>query len=147
MNYKTVAEKAIKKYPDLKDLGNDKMIVYAYRFREEQLRNLLSWKTTEVANGRCLEPGVRIGEWLHYRDILSDDPEWLKRISFNVFDECIVCREAKKTIPICSGCWEKIRKCLELKGKSHREGWDGWGYEMGLDLEPLKQLLREHDQL
>jgi len=147
MNYKETAKKAIEKYPDLKDIGNEKMIVFAYRFREEQLRNFTQGTMTDVADGRCLEPGHSSLGPPHYRDIDKSKPRWLRRIALNVFDECVVCRLEKKSIPICPNCWDKIRKCLELKGESHREGFVGWGYEMNLDLSPLIKLLKENGQL
>jgi hypothetical protein len=124
---------AINKYPDLEGLGNTKMVLAAYTFREEQLREYQGDHTTEYTNARC---NIQLGGY-SYPEI----PEDLPRLDFE--KECVVCHEWKKGINLCPECWQNIRKCLELKTHPHREGWDGWGYEVWLDTRPLQQLLRD----
>jgi len=126
-------KKAVDTYPDLKSLKNTKLILSAFDFRQEQLKSYQTDHTTELADGRC---NICVGGYKS-----EAIPKDLPALSFE--KECVVCHESKKVISICPECWAKIRKCLELKGKCHREGWDGWGVEMNLDLKPLIKLLEK----
>lgn len=128
--------KALEIFPDLKGLPV-KMAILAYRFRREQLEKYGSELMTELANARCNFKVVGFKPSLH----ISEDLPALK------FDkECIICHEEKKTVSLCPECWQLIRKCLKLKGMSHRKGWTGWGYEMNLDLRNLIDLLKSDEE-
>ena len=126
-------KKAVDSYPDLKKLKNTKLVLIAYDFRREQIKEYSTEHTTELANARC---NIRLGGYQGGKFMPGDLP------ALQFEKECVVCHECKKSISICPDCWEKIRRCLNLKGKSDREGWEGWGYEMELDLSDLIQLLK-----
>lgn len=126
-------KKAIEKYPDLMPFRAN-LTLLAYDFREEQLRDYGFEKMGEIANGRSDITSIEFKE--------VNMPTDLPGIGFHT--ECVVCAETKNTIQICPVCWGNIRKCLDLKAKHSRDGWDGWGYDMALDLEPLKKLLAEN---
>ena len=130
-------KKALDTYPDLKSLKNTKLILLAFDFRREQLRSYQVEHTTELANGRC---NVSLGGYHKGEVIPKVMPKDLPALSFE--KECVVCHLDKKNISICPECWRLIRKCLDIKGKSLRDGWEGWGVEMNLDLEPLIKLLK-----
>lgn len=137
MNNKTKAfEKAVEAYPDLKKLPT-KLAILAYRFREELVRVYAIQNMSAVADARC-KPQLS-NNFANFPDIPSDLP------GIHFEKDCILCRQHRYVIPICPTCWQLIRKCLELKGKSHREGWDGWGYEMNLDLSPIVRLLKNDE--
>lgn len=125
-------QRAIEKYPDLKNLGSMRLSIFAYQYRKEQERLHTVAKTIELANGRCNLQVKGFDERVYPIDLPN----------LYLLNECVVCRLNKKTIQICPDCWRNIRKCLDLKGKSHREGWEGWGVEMNLDLKPLVQMLK-----
>ncbi len=125
-------KKALDTHQDLKGLKNIKLILLAYDFRQEQMRSYHTEHTTELANARC---NVQLGGYEH-----KNIPKDLPALFFE--KECVVCHLDKKGINLCPECWQLIRKCLDIKGKSHREGWEGWGYEMNLDLSNLVKLLR-----
>lgn len=124
---------AVDTYPDLKELDNIKLILLAYDFRQEQIRSYQTNHTTELANARC---NARLGGYKAH----IPTPKGLPALSFE--KECIVCHLDKEGINLCPECWQQIRRCLDLKGKSHREGWEGWGVEMDLDLSDLVKLLK-----
>jgi hypothetical protein len=124
--------KAVEKYPDLRSLPV-KLAIKAYEFREILLYEYSTRYNTELANARS-NPQLN-GLRVKYA-IPSDLP-------FLDFEkDCIVCHDKKEGISICPNCWRLIRKCLNLKGKSYREGWEGWGFEMNLDLSGLVSLLK-----
>ncbi|MFA6273626.1 MAG: hypothetical protein WC662_00515 [Candidatus Paceibacterota bacterium] len=129
-------KQALETYPDLKDLKNTKLILLAYDFRQEQIKSYDTCHTTEYANARC---NIQFGKYEN-----ENMPNDLPALSFE--KECVVCWTNKKGINLCPECWQLIRKCLDIKGKSHREGWDGWGYEMCLDLSNLEKLLRTDEE-
>lgn len=136
---KTAASKykrALATYPDLSELGNSRLILLAYDFRQEQIRSYHTDHTTEYANARC-----NIGCGGYKSDYTPKD---LPALKFE--EECVVCWEYKKGVSICPECWQLIRKAFEIKGKSHREGWEGWGYEMNLDLSGIVKLLRTYEE-
>ena len=130
-------KKALDAYPDLAEMGNTKLILLAYDFRQEQARSYHTEHTTELANARS---DIQLGGYKH-----GEIPEDLPALSFE--KECVVCHENRKVVSICPDCWQKIRKCLELKAAKHnRNGWVGWGYECSLDLQPLIKLLASSEQ-
>lgn len=131
-------EKAIEKYPDLKELPI-KLAAIAYDFREYLLREHRQGYTNALANGRS-NITVGCGAWRQALSIASDLP------AFDFDKECVVCFENKRGINICPECWERLRKCLELKAEQHRPGWEGWGKEMSLDLRPLVELLETDEE-
>ena len=122
---------AIEKYPDLYPLGNADLILAAYDFREAQLRHYRVDHTTQYANARS---DISLGGY-------ANEPIPEDILTLNFEKECVVCAERKKGINLCPECWQRIRKCLDLKGQQVREGWVGWGYEMNLDLRPLIEML------
>jgi len=125
-------KEALSIYPDLKSLPTEKLKLIAFRFRQEQIKNYHTEHTSELADARC---NVQLGGYKN--EIITED---LPALSFE--KECIVCHFNKKGISMCPECWQLLRKCLDLKGKGLREGWDAWGVEMNLDLSGLVQLLR-----
>jgi uncharacterized UBP type Zn finger protein len=80
---------------------------------------------------------VQIGGCGYKRENIPED---LPALSFE--RECVVCHESKKGINLCPECWQLIRKCLDIKGDSRRDGWTGWGVDMNLDLSNVVKLLR-----
>ena len=125
-------KKALDTYPDLALMKNAKLILLAYDFRQEQIKNYHREHTIELADARC---NIQLGGYKN--EIIPED---LLALSFE--KECVVCHGIKKIIAICPECWQKIRKCLELKAQKHKQdGWEGWGCEWGLDLQPLIELL------
>jgi hypothetical protein len=60
-------------------------------------------------------------------------------------EECVVCREVKPIIGICTTCWNCLRKALEMKTAKSKgsEDWAVWGYEVGLDIKPLSKMLSQ----
>ena len=129
-------KKALDTYPDLAEIENTKLILLAYDFRQEQAKSYHTEHTTELANARC---DMKIGGYEH-KSISKD----LLALSFE--KECIVCHLSKKGINLCPECWQLIRKCLDIKGKSHKEGWEGWGCEMNLDLSNVAELLKANEE-
>jgi len=127
-------EKAIIEFPDLEALPNAKMILAAYDFRKAQIDHYRCNHTTELADARC---DIQIGG---FKDTVI--PADLPALAFE--KECIVCHEFKKEVSLCPECWQKIRRCLELKANKGREGWTHWGYEWFLDTRPLIELI--HNQ-
>lgn len=125
-------KEALDTYPDLKELNNTKLVLIAYDFRQEQASSYHTEHTTELANARC---NVQLGCYKQ-----NNIPEDLPALSFE--KDCVVCHLNKKGINLCPECWQLIRKCLDLRGRGHREGWEGWGVEMNLDLSNLVKLLR-----
>ena len=129
-------KKALDTYPDLAEIENTKLILLAYDFRQEQTKSYHTEHTTELANARC---DIKIGGYEH-----KNIPKDLPALSFE--KECVVCHLSKKGINLCPECWQLIRKCLDIKGKSHREGWEGWGCEMNLDLSSVVKLLKTDEE-
>ena len=101
MTHKETAKKAIERYPDLKKLSNTRLIVYAYRFREEQLMAEKSSQSHDLANGRS-------DVWLENNIKLDDLPKDLPYI--NIFRVCVLCDGTKRTLNICPDCWRTVRK-------------------------------------
>lgn len=130
-------EKAIATFPDLKDLPSG-LAVAAYRFRKEQIRGYGVRLVTSMANARC-DPQLDKG--IEALPLLPADLPFIE-----IQNECIVCRLERPTVQICPDCWRLIRKCLDLKGEKARAGWDGWGFEMNLDLGPLVKAIGESDE-
>lgn len=130
-------EKAVEAYPDLKKLPS-KLAILAYRFREELIKEYAMKNMLVVADARC--DSQLSSNFANFPNIPSDLP------SINFERDCILCRQYRFVIPICPTCWQLIRKCLKLKGKSHREGWDGWGYEMNLDLSNIVKNLKGDEE-
>src|SRR3989344_3340481 len=64
-------KKALDAYPDLQSIGNTKLILLAYDFRQEQVKSYHSDYTTELANGRC---NVQIGSYKNNVFIPNDLP-------------------------------------------------------------------------
>jgi len=130
-------EQVIEKYPDLKGLP-EKLAVLAFRFREELLRERNVKYMSSMANARCLDPEVApfIEDKMNSRELPSDLP------GIHLINECIVCRHERETLTICADCWRIIRRCLKLKGEPLKEGWDGWGFEMNLDLSNIVRTLK-----
>ena len=127
-------KKAIETYPDLLNMPSAKLALLAFAYREEQKNHEWVNKNTALTNARCNAQLGRINNDKYPNDLPN----------LNVSNECIVCWESTRTLQMCSNCWQNIRTCLDLKGKSHREGWEGWGLEMSLDLAPLVRLLKEN---
>jgi len=131
-------QKALIKYPDLKHLSV-KLVVLAYKFREELLREYASEHTSELANARC---NIKMGGCGYSQKL--EIPEDLPGFSFD--RECIVCFRKRKGLFICPDCWQLLRLALEIKGEKTRYGWEGWGVEMNLDLSNVVRLLRENPE-
>ena len=125
--------RALERYPDLEKLPV-KLLIRAFDFREELLREYNVAHLSELANARC---NIQLTPYFGLLEL--DLPEDLPAFKFK--NECVVCRETKHSISICQECWQLIRKALEIKGENHREGWEGWGYEMNLDLSSAVRLL------
>lgn len=126
--------KAITTYPDLKGLPV-KQVLLAYEFRNEQLREHLTEHTTALAGARCYDV-MPTG----FKPNISY-PKDLPVFDFK--EECILCRTKEKAISLCPDCWVIIAKALELTAQE-KKGWHRWGYEMGIDMEPIRLLLERN---
>jgi len=129
-------QKALIKYPDLKHLSV-KLVVLAYKFREELIQEYAIEHTSELANARC---NMKLGGYNNKHEIPEDLP------SFSFDRECIVCWRVRKGLFICPECWQLFRLALEIKGEKMRQGWEGWGVEMNLDLSNVVRLLKENPE-